>query len=142
MKRDFSALILDMRGKPLVHGPSAEAMIKAVADLEKEHPEAHRLLMQAFDRHAIWSMSVGMAASAALVNSLEGDERASLDLKARRMKLALRICEGGVIDVTVDEIAMIKERVNKAHPAATVPVRVSEHLEADYVEPPQLKVVD
>ncbi len=137
MKRNFSEVIKALDGAPVLSGHSAESLQSAFDQFTRANPIAAGEFGDLLEARRIKPMTVAGVASQALIAALEGDDKTSLEDKAKRMKLAMRICDGGEVDVSADEITMIKARVNKAFPGALVPVRVSDHLEAE----PQLAAV-
>ena len=63
-------------------------------------------------RHEGKGTPMSQAVAEALIAPL-GDEDATGDAKAARYELALRVVKGGDVDLTVDELALIKERVGR-----------------------------
>lgn len=62
-------------------------------------------------------MTLRKAASFALVATLAGDERASLDDKLNRETLAARLWQGEVLELTVEQAALVKSRINATFPS-------------------------
>lgn len=124
-------MIRDLGGAPVLAGHSAESLQVALDQFTRANHEAAGQLGDLLEAQRIKPLTVAAVAADALVAALPGEDHASLENKAKRMKLAMKICGGGVVEVTADEITMIKERVNKRRLDALVPVRVADHLEAE-----------
>lgn len=77
----------------------------------------------------------------ALSQTLQGDGDLPLAQKMSQFDLLIRINAGGVVDFTSEEIALIKERARRFFPIIAFGV-MCKLLEQEYVEPPELKVVD
>jgi hypothetical protein len=70
----------------------------------------------------------------AIQAQLMGDEQMSTDVKLRLYTVASKIAKGGVVEVSVEDLALIKDRVGRAYS----PLVVGEAfrlLEQDYVAP-------
>lgn len=71
----------------------------------------------------------------ALRVTLPIDEKSSLAEKRKVFDLTVRVVQGGVIDVSADELKMILDRLNLAAPNPIVCGIACGLLEQDYVEP-------
>lgn len=64
--------------------------------------------------------TLGTAIYASLQAQLPTDAGTSLEAQMKRYRLLQRVGKGGEIDVTAEEISMIKDRVSKAFPISVV----------------------
>ena len=136
MKRDFSSKLLDLKCKPVRPAASMERMAQALASLP------HDVLIQvqaALDAAGLEELTYASAAADALTQPLSGDDGLSMGAKLKHMRLALRLMDGGEIEVTPEERELLKERVNRRYPGALVPARMYDFLEA---EPAKLAAVE
>ncbi len=137
MKRDFSAVLKHLNGSPLLAGGTESGWAAALEAFGHLNPEASMQLRALLAQEGAEPMTVAAVVADALVSPVAGDEKDTLSGKTKRMRLAMRVCDGGIVDVSADDIVLIKERVNKRRPDALIPVRVADHLEAE----PQSAVV-
>lgn len=75
-------------------------------------------------------------AFAAVQAQLEGDERLDVDSKMRIYTLAGKIVRGGIVEVSAEDLTLMKARIAKAYP----PLVMGEAfrlLEEDFVAPPE-----
>lgn len=70
-------------------------------------------------------------------NPIKGDENANLDQKSKAAFLALKIKDANSVDLTAEEISLIKDRVNRAFPHPGIVARVHALL-----DPPAPKAVE
>lgn len=117
MKRNFSAPIRDIKGAPILtmeeQGPDGEGK----AQPPKQVPA-----------------TLAFASFAALTMPLRGDEAMGAEQKLRLYALTQKVHAGGVVDVSAEDIALLKERIGRAHGVLVVG-RAYELLEADLSEP-------
>jgi len=73
----------------------------------------------------------------ALWNPLKGDENASAEQKTKCAMLAIRIGDKEVVDLSAEEVALIKDRVNRAYPHPGIVARAHALL-----DPPAPKAVE
>lgn len=128
MKRDFSQLVVDLKGNALRRQLTPERVMQALAGLA---PEVLIEVEKALNAASMQPATYASVACDALMAGLEGDARDTLEAKRKRLQLALRLDAGGDQVIGIDEAKEIKDRVNKAFTAALVPARVAEFLEGD-----------
>jgi len=131
MKRDFSALIRHLNGSPVLAGGTDHGLAAALQEFGQLNPEASAQLAELMRKQSMEPMTMAAVVSDALVSQVSGDENDTLDGKTKRVRLALRICDGGIVDVSSEDIVLIKDRVNKRRPGALIPVRIADHMEAE-----------
>lgn len=127
MRLDFSQPILDLQGKPLIENLTLESLQRAMARLPVEIAQQ---VVQALREEGAAPVTVADVASGALIAGFEDERNLPLDEKVRRMNLALRICNGGEVELTTDEAVKIKHCVNRRFPGVLKPARVAELIEA------------
>ncbi len=132
MKRNFDAKILDLKGEAVKTGVTMEALMSAIKAIFPKLPEAVQDEYNAIVTAKMMEPLTLAAASVTALMSPYEDER-TLDMSARvkRMDLARKLVSGGVVDMTIDELAMIKPLLIKAFAGPLVPVVASELLEKD-----------
>jgi hypothetical protein len=136
MKRDFSSPILDLKGKPVPNQPTVDAYARAVASLaSKLSPE----LMEQFEADVARESSVltlGDVCVAVLQHAYEDERTLDLSTRTKRMKLAMKLVDGGEQEITPEERDLIKPLLVKGvYGGPLVPVRASDLLET---EPPAM----
>jgi len=65
----------------------------------------------------------------ALWNPLKGDESASVEQKTKCAMLAVKIHGEDVVDLSAEEISLVKERINRAYPHPGIVARAHELLD-------------
>ena len=136
MKRDFDAPILNIDGQPVRVGDSAQAIAKAVSSVWKIMPkDVQDALNAALAKEAGKPLTLGDACVSVLMGAYPDEPGLSLPERAKRMKLALRITEGGVQDIEPEDRDLIKPLLIKGYNGPLVPVRCAELLEKDAPEP-------
>jgi len=73
------------------------------------------------------------AALAALQATLDDDRHVSGTEKVRRYKLALAIHSGDPVELTAEDVALIKDRINKCYGSPVIVAQAWEALDADPV---------
>ena len=139
LKRDFSAEILDLRGRPMKGSGTMETLSKVLDLALSKVPESEQeSLQKAIDIIMGEPNTLGAVVSNALTAPVQGETFGSGEA-TKRLKLALKIVDGGMVEITTEERDMMKERVSKVYLGALVPGRAAELLETD--AKPDLKVV-
>lgn len=128
MKRDFSQTILDLQDKPLVDGMSFEALQRACKRLSQD---AAKELTERLAEESARPLTLGAAVASALIAPNDDDAKSELDVKVKRMHLALKIVNGGEVEITPDERDLMKRMVNKRYGGALVPARCADLLEGE-----------
>ena len=64
--------------------------------------------------------TLGAIAVRALVETLEGDQKATGEDKFKRAVLAQKVHDAGEIDISVEEVSKIKSRIGQAFPPVIV----------------------
>lgn len=133
LKRDFSAKITDLKGKPLKLGATPQAFEQAInAIWPKLSPELQAEFTTAMDAAAGTEATLADVACTALLPNgfTEQDKSITPEAGMKRFKLALRLSDGGVQEIDTAERDLIKDLVNKHH-SLLVRGRVDELLETD-----------
>lgn len=94
MKRDFSTVLRNLRGE-----------IIRVEDPTRPRPEGEEPP----------PATLAFVATEALMQHVRGDENMSGEQKLRLYRLAGKVVHGGVVEVTAEEIALLKERIGKGY---------------------------
>ena len=79
-------------------------------------------------------------ACAALMAQIEGDQAITVDQKLKQFTLLQAVHKGGVVDISAEDITLLKTRAAKCLAIVAVG-RLCEMLEKEYVAPPDLKSV-
>lgn len=93
-----------------------------------------RILLNVYGKPFEPETRLEVACFQALSTVFESDQRLSAEDKLKIYRLGKKVAAGGVVDFSTEELALIKERINKtfgAMPAGAV----MEILDADYAEP-------
>jgi hypothetical protein len=77
----------------------------------------------------------------AMVAPLEGDQAMTVEVKMKQYALLQAINKGGVVELTAEDIALLKARAAKCLMLVAFG-RLCEMLEQEYHEPADLKVVE
>lgn len=132
LKRDFSAPILDIKGKPLHGNGSVEAMTKALDLAISKVPEAEQEALSAALSIILGEpLTLGAAVAHALTAAAPDEPGLAPGEAEKRLNLALRLVDGGVVEITPEERGLMKRRAGKAYRGALVPGRVAMLLEGD-----------
>jgi hypothetical protein len=130
-KRDFSAPILDLKGKPVPQGVSIEALQSALDVVLKKVPESeHESVKAAIGVVLGAPMTFGDAIAHALTAPNQDDKLAPGEA-TKRMALALKIVNGGIVEITPDERDLMKRAIEKAYLGAVIPGRTIVMLETE-----------
>lgn len=130
--RDFSAQILDLKGKPVPGNATTEALSKALDLALAKVPEAEREgLTNAINIIVGEPMTLGGAVAHALTTPTPGENGMAIGESSKRLSLALKLIDGGMVEITPEERDLMKERVSKVYLGALVPGRIAELLETD-----------
>ena len=78
---------------------------------------------------------LGFVCSNAATGMLPGDDGLAIATKIALYSLAKKLVAGGVVDLSAEEIAMLKERIGRMFSIQIIG-RAFEHLEADLAETP------
>lgn len=90
MKIDFDAALLNAAGTDLIDGESGEPI---------------RLL----------TVAIG-----ALTRPTKTDQNSSLDQKVKVFRLAQQVAPGGVHDLSPEDVALLRQRINEAFPSPAI----------------------
>lgn len=131
LKRDFSAEILDLRGKPMKGSGTMETLGKVLdVALSKVPASEQESLQKQIDIIMGEPNTLGAVVSNALTAPVQGETMGSGEA-TKRLKLALKIVDGGMVEISTEERDLMKERVSKVYLGALVPGRVAELLETE-----------
>lgn len=95
MKRNFDFVFKNLNGTELKDGDAAVAGLDA-------------------------ALSIKTAAVNSLMSTFEADRNLSGDEKLKRYQLAVKINGGGEVDLTAEEIALLKLLIGRAYPPLVV----------------------
>jgi hypothetical protein len=112
MKRNLDAHLVNHKGEPLKEGAGENAK----------------------------TIPLHVICLSALMTDIEGERLSGPD-KFAMYQLAGKVCNGGVVDLTTEELAKIKERVGKIYGIAVVGPAYK-LLETDYVESAPVAVIE
>jgi hypothetical protein len=93
------------------------------------------VLLQLDGQEFVPPMTLGKAVHQATANAMQADQNLDLNAKMNLYRLAKLGFEGGVQDITAEDISVIKERASKMFTNYVFVGRVIEALESDYVKP-------
>lgn len=66
-----------------------------------------------------------------ITSVIKGDDQAMVETKLKMYRIAQKVAPGGVVDLEIDELAMIKDRIGKACANVIAMGRSFELLEQD-----------
>ena len=132
MKRNFDAPILDLKGKPVPLQATVDALNRAVNALSlKLSPE----LLDEFRASVAKEsgvLTLGEVCVSVLQNAYEDERALDMSTRTKRMKLAMKLVDGGTQDITPEERDLIKPLLTKGvYGGVVIPVRADELLEKD-----------
>lgn len=128
MKRNIDIILLDYDNKPIKDGAPKYKRNEAgepVYDTVTGDP----VILEHRD------LTLKAVCFNALRAQIPGDESMTGEDKVKFYALGHKLSAGGVVDLTTDELALLKNRIGRAYDFITFG-RSSEVLDTDYVEPP------
>ncbi len=128
MNRNFSEEIRGLCGESLRGGMT---LARAAEVLDTLPVDIKTVVHDALAAASLKPMTFAAVACDSLIGAFDGDDKAPVETKIRRMKLAQRLVDGGDLELTIDEAKEIKDRVNKLFVGALVPARMAEFLEGN-----------
>lgn len=132
MKRDFSKVITDLKGKPVTEGASVRGILDAIQTVWGElSAETRDKLTDAMEKNAANDLTLATVCCNALLGGYEDERNLAGDIRAKRYRLAGKIANGGVVEITPDERDLIKPLLYKAYPGALIPVAAADVLEGE-----------
>jgi len=135
VKRDFSVIVCDLDGEPVRLGAGMETIMAAVNEVfPKLTPEMQKLLNETIVKHAGKELTFGAACVGALMGAYEDERSLDDDTRFKRMELARKIHNGGVVEIEPKDRDLIKPLLKKRYNGILVPVTVAELLETDLKE--------
>ena len=141
MKRNFDAVMTQLDGKPIKDGnPQLKYMTNSDGDVLIDATGRHVLALKGAAGEPIIlkdapdctlkTLSLGV-----LSPRMDGDKDLSGDKVMAMYRLADRISKGGAVEVTIDEVALLKDRIMKGYSNFILIGRAVDALSADYIEP-------
>ncbi|QUT04851.1 hypothetical protein KFK14_17725 [Sphingobium phenoxybenzoativorans] len=132
MKRDFSSAINDLRNSGIRVGVTVEAVLTALNEIADDIGETAGALIQTkMDETFGKTLTFGAACADALIAPQNGEEKQSIGERSKRLALAMKIVDGGEIEISPDDRDLIKTAVNAHFRGALVPGRIDRFLEAE-----------
>ncbi len=117
LKRDFSALILDLDDEPvrpqLTVQRVSQALNALIPNLPDDPGAAKLALAKALQEAGDKPLTLGAAASAALLDSYPDEKDLSATERTDRLLLAMRVHKGGAIEITPEERDKMKRLLGK-----------------------------
>jgi hypothetical protein len=86
-----------------------------------------------FLEDGVTQMTLGKCCFMATSMTMKGDEGLDLNAKLRLYKLSEQSFRGGVVDITAEDVATLKERAARAFGSFVLIGRIVVALETDYV---------
>lgn len=113
IRRDFSAVVLDLYGDAAtIEQP--QAMSRALKRFAEEAPaDAVELLNRLFKEEGRKELTLGHACAEALGGGYEDEKGMQMDERVKRFKLAQKVLEGGIQEITTDERTKIQSLLVK-----------------------------
>lgn len=114
MKRNFDIVITDFDGAPIKDGPDR---VKRLADGSIVYDEKTSLPVITEKAPPITLKSLSFMAMRA---TLERDDQMKADDKLKMYALGHKISKGGIVEITVEELATLRERIGRTFDYITV----------------------
>lgn len=135
LRRDFSAVVLDLYGHPHQLGRGLETFNAVLARFTTEaDAEASKLLLKILEEEGMKTMTLGMACAEALAGAYKGEEGMGFDERERRYTLARRLIKGGVQEITPSERDKIRGLLTQRFGGSVTPSVCAEMLETEVQE--------
>lgn len=133
MRRNFDEPILDLNGDPVHVGQSAETLLGAInAIWPRLSAELQTEFSAAAEKLSSKPLTLRTVCLSAVLRVYPGEEQMSDDARMERAELARHIYKGGMLDVTVEQCALIKSLLPKRYTdSILIPVIAGELLEKD-----------
>ena len=117
MFRDVDVVLNDVSGKPLYDNLSLQDVLSASAEMSDEQRET---IVEALNKTGRPQITLKRVAVNALQAIFEDERNLDGSEKLKRWQLAMKIHLGGDVDLTTEEIALVKKLIGKLYGASVV----------------------
>lgn len=131
IRRDFSAIVLDLYGDPAFI-EREQALARALKRFADEAPaDALALFNRIFKEEGRKELTLGNACAEALGGAYEDEKGMNMETRVKRFKLAQKVLEGGIQEITTDERTQIQALIVKRYPGSVLAPACSIMLETE-----------
>lgn len=127
MKRNFDTVLMGLDGQPLKDGQPKYRRDKTGAPVYDEATSEPIIITPAKDA------TLKSVSFVAMRSTLRGDDNMSGDDKLKLYALGHKLVNGGIVDVTAEEVALLCDRIARTYDFVTYG-RAKELLDADLDE--------
>lgn len=132
MKRDFSREIKDLDDNPIYLPATPEQLARSLLAIRNKVPDDVKAeIDELIHTELAKPLTLAVVCVNALTGAYGGEEGLPPEDRAKRMALARKLHKGAVVDVTLDELSLIKPLITKRYSGIIIPVIASELLELE-----------